>query len=354
MPRSILGFTFCLLLAACTQAGPGTISRDRFDYGNAIASSWNEQTLLNILRIRYSEVPIFMEVTSVINQYSVEGELRAGGIYFPNVNAEGDSVNLGATGRWSDRPTITYVPLTGEALMQRLMKPLDPAAVLFLTQGGWPVDFLLPLTVRTANGLQNVSGFQVFRESGQPEFFRLVEILSSLQRSGAVGLRLERKGEEETAVMFLRRKGAPAGELEELRELLDLDPEAGEYSLVYGSLPVNKTEIALLTKSAMEIMAELSTWVDVPPEHVAEGRTRPTRTSGRIGKYRIDPPIRVHHGSKVPATAYVSTCFRGTRFWIDDRDADSKLTFAFLQFMFSLVESGRKQLAPVITVGAGG
>ena len=164
----------CLLLPACAQIGPGTIDRDRFDYGNAIASSWKEQTLLNILRLRYGEVPLFLEVTSVINQYSLEGEVRAGGSYLPNVG--GDKVDVGGTARWSDKPTITYVPLTGEALTQRLMKPLDPAAVLFLSQGGWSVEFLVPLTVRAANGLQNVSGVRVFRDAGETGFFRLVEI----------------------------------------------------------------------------------------------------------------------------------------------------------------------------------
>ena len=169
-----------------------------------------------------------------------------------------------------------------------------------------------------------------------------------------MGIRLEKKGDDETAVMFLRKKGSPSGELEELRDLLGLDPEANEYSLVYGSLPRSNTEIALLTKSALEIMVELAGWVDVPPEHVADERTPPTLTPREVGKYRIDPPIRIHHGSAAPATACVSTRFRDTWFWIDDRDFASKRTFAFLQFMFSLVETGRRQLAPVVTVGAGG
>ena len=50
----------------------------------------------------------------------------------------------------------------------------------------------------------------------------------------------------------------------------------------------------------------------------------------------------------------VAARFRGTNFWLDDTDLESKRTFAFLQFVFSIVESHRKQLTPVVTVGAGG
>lgn len=67
-----------LLLAGCSGIGPSTVTRDRFDYINAISESWKRQILLNLVKLRYFDAPVFLEVTSVINQYSVEGEVNLG------------------------------------------------------------------------------------------------------------------------------------------------------------------------------------------------------------------------------------------------------------------------------------
>ncbi len=346
----------CVTLGACTQVGPNTIARDRFDYGNAIADSWKRQTLLNLLRLRYAEAPLFLEVTSVINQYSLEGEMKAG--YNLPLGVPGDSSSFAGTAKWGDRPTITYVPISGEKLTRRLMKPIDPSAVLILAQGGWPVDFLIPLTVRAVNGHQNEASVREFTGPGGDKFFRFVTIMSQVQRSGDIGVRIEERDKGEAAVLFFTRRGRAAPEaealLKEMRELLELDPETTDYLLVYGSIPRNDREIAMLTRSVLSIMVDLASWIDVPEEHVAEKRTRPTRVETEIAGYPVKAPIRIHSGSSAPSTALVSVEFRDTWFWLDDRDYHSKRTFAFLQFLFSLMETSSRQLAPVVTVGAGG
>jgi len=57
----------CALVAACTSVGPGTVARDRFDYGRAISDSWKLQTLLNIVKVRYVDPPIHMEVGQIVS-----------------------------------------------------------------------------------------------------------------------------------------------------------------------------------------------------------------------------------------------------------------------------------------------
>ena len=57
------------LVAGCTAGiGPQTVARDRFDYVSAISDSWKRQTLLNLVKTRYLDAPVFMDVASVINQ----------------------------------------------------------------------------------------------------------------------------------------------------------------------------------------------------------------------------------------------------------------------------------------------
>ena len=96
-----------LVLSACTTVGPRTVQRDQVDYANALSTAQQEQLLHNIVRLRYLESPVFLKVSSLVNQYELEGSvaLRAG---FDDNDLGRNSQNIGAQGRWADKPTITF------------------------------------------------------------------------------------------------------------------------------------------------------------------------------------------------------------------------------------------------------
>ncbi len=71
------------IISGCGSIGPTNVNRDRFDYITAISDSWKKQTLLNIVKLRYADVPVFMEVGQVISGYELEGTLSAGGAPSP-------------------------------------------------------------------------------------------------------------------------------------------------------------------------------------------------------------------------------------------------------------------------------
>ena len=128
------------LATGCTALGPRTIRRDRFDYIQALRESWKEQMLLNIVGLRYSELPLFVEVTSVINQYRIEAGLES-------TTSTGDDSLLARLSA-SDQPTITYVPLSGEKFTRELLTPVPPSAIVSMLQSGWPASLVFRLSVR--------------------------------------------------------------------------------------------------------------------------------------------------------------------------------------------------------------
>ena len=75
MPRRLAAAVLTSLVAACTSIGPGTVPHDRIDYASAIGNSWKEQTLLNIVKLRYADMPIFLEVAQVIAGYQLQSAL---------------------------------------------------------------------------------------------------------------------------------------------------------------------------------------------------------------------------------------------------------------------------------------
>jgi hypothetical protein len=131
-----------LAAAGCSSIGPGTVQRDRLDYISANGESWKEQTLLNVVRLRYGDAPSFADVSSVISGYTFQEQVTAGAAISSDLTATIPSglVTIGGNATYLDRPTIAYTPLAGDKFARSLLRPLPPSEVFELIQVDYPAD----------------------------------------------------------------------------------------------------------------------------------------------------------------------------------------------------------------------
>jgi hypothetical protein len=345
-----------IMLMSCANTGPSTIARDRFDYVTAISESWKRQMLLNLVKVRYTDAPVFMDVASVINSYEVAGEVNFRGQVadkFNNALAGDQIISLGATGRYADRPTISYQPLSGDKFARSMMMPLPLSSVLFLIQSGYPADLVLRVCMNSINGLDNSYGGPGSPREGNPKFHELVTAIRESQTAGGMGMRMKATKDKQSVLMFLRssKEEATLARNRKILELLSLKESAREFSVVYGDFPENDTEIAMLSRSILQILIDTASYIDVPEADLKEGSVYTLQRSAE--QKRMFPQlIYIHCGPSAPGNAFVSVQYRGQWFWIEDRDIQSKAMLNFIMLMFSLTETGTAQAAPLVTVPA--
>jgi hypothetical protein len=355
---SILWVVALAILSGCAGIGPPTVTRDRFDYTAAVADSWKSQMLLNLVKIRYGDTPVFLDVGQIVAGYSFQRGVGASASVGTFSGSPPSSVPLGTFGMTAaatlnDSPTVTYTPMSGERFARSLMTPIPPSVILNLIQGGTPVEEVFRISVQSVNGVDNRRVGRLFVRRANPEFYALLPNLERLQSSGDIGMRVQPgdKGESKLSMIF-RPKTAAAEEnaLRNAAKILGLDPAVREFKVVYGTVAGNDREIALLTRSINEILTDMASYITVPEVHVTERRVRPTPEDDVGPRGPIPPLIRIASSAECPADAFVAVPYLGYCFSIDNRDLSSKQSFSSIMFLFTFVETGSKEAAPILTI----
>ena len=348
-------------LTGCMSYGAVTLDRDRLDFTQAMANSWKQQMLLNIVKMRYGDTPIFVDVGQIVSSYQVSSSVQAGGTIYPGLPAGSTGsnriFNLGVQGQYTDRPTITYTPLTGSQFVRTLMTPIPPIRLFELIEAGWRADQLLMAGVQTINGHSNSRGGAQLRLE-DPEFVTLINALRRIQAAGAMGSRYhaDRDQNGEGLVVYFAMKNATAEvrqDIGEVKRLLGLNPARTEFPVMYGEVPPGRDDvIALHTRSGFQILYELATFVQVPEAHERDMRAYPHLPPAPGGQETLPPLIRILSGEEKPADAFATVLYDGRWYWIENRDLPSKGQFSFLLIMLTLAESGPGAPSPFVTIQA--
>jgi hypothetical protein len=146
-------------------------------YGRSSATleqgvSGGQQALLNIVKLRYADTPVFVDVASIVAGYSMQTGVSVNGTLSSDRAIQGNYASIGGQAIYTDRPTITYVPMTGEKFLRGLITPIDPKNIFFMLQSGYAADFILGLAVESLNGVRNRSAAGGTVREADPEFIR--------------------------------------------------------------------------------------------------------------------------------------------------------------------------------------
>ena len=339
---------FCIALlatAGCASVNPTHVTTDRMDYGQVVAESWKRQTLLNVVRLRYADAPMFLDVASIINSHTVGGSGNAQAT-LPSGTSP-DVFGVGGSGVWSNTPTVTYQPLLGDRFTKSLLQPIPAVSVFQLLQGGWPASLVFRTVVGSVNGLRNASA----GVAADPGFDELTDALSRIQRAGNIGIEVQPRKDGSGVLVVIRKPGtgpALSDDSRRVRELLGLSGDTTDFEVAYGLFPRGPNQVAVVTRSMMEIMLQLGFGIDLPPADVASGRVLPGKW--QAGDAEGKPLVHIKSGPEAPADPYSAVPYKGNWYWIDENDIASKRTFTFLMILFSLAETGQSVAAPVVTV----
>jgi len=168
-------------------------------------------------------------------------------------------------------------------------------------------------------------------------------------------IKKENDQKESTVMFFYQENITPEikAALSELSILLGISPGEKEVTVTYGLFPASDREIAMLTRSMLQIMVEMAAQIDVPTQHVTDGRTVPSLSKTDSSEEKIGQLIDIKSDTNKPEKAYTAVNYQDYWYWIDDRDFKSKRSFAFLMILFSMTESGGKEGLPLVTIPAG-
>lgn len=367
-PRSLAQLLPALIVLAAlaggcaTSVGPRSLPPTRFDYNQALASSWNEQLLLNLVRLRYRDTVIFLEVSSVISQLSVTGSAGVSGSL---VSGGDGSLGAAAGVEYSDTPTVTYTPLQGEDFVKSLLEPIPSLTLMLLSQSGWSAERLLLCCTARIDELENAQSAAGPTPARRPRFERfrqLSRILRELQIEGRVRLVIDRSAEQAVRGRLIFEPPADDAEREQLHELAHLlgqaqMPAGGELLLTDPEAATAPGRIGVEGRSLLGVLFFLSQAVEVPEADERAGRVTVTvEPSGeRFDWSELTGGVfAVRSSDEPPADVFVRVRYRGHWFYIADDDLDSKTTFNLLTYLFALQLGGADGVSPLITVSTGG
>jgi hypothetical protein len=352
------------LISGCASQGAKRLPADRFDYNAALSISGVEQMLLNIVRSRYQEMPVFLKVGSVVAQYSYERSARVGylrefiGYNFSSTSdTASSSVNVG----YSEFPTITYVPIQGEAFAKHLYS--EVAAELFFgaANSGWSIDLLMLIGIEQLGSLKNMTFGEVRSEEQRAtdienlerfaRAIKLLFILSDEHLIEVIQVVSDKKNGAKTEQFLVFTPEVPEDLrplVTEFRQLLGIS-SGNRFKITTHIHQSGTDEITIQTRSVMAMMKYMARGVEIPAAHIEAGWVIDYGLQTREGKKRLFP-FRMQASTNRPENAVYAVRYQDYWYSVDQADIVSKRSLEHLMIFFQLQAPVSKGSAPLLTL----
>lgn len=331
-----------LLLSGCVSIGPRGLELSRTEFNAAIQRTDGEQLLLNIVRQRYNDPVMFLEVASVSSSLSRSASLNLSG-FFPGGGSP-ESYNGGIGGSYSDSPLVFYSPNTGERFVRQILTPIDLRTISLLLQSGWSIERVLLVAGDSFAGLKNTT-------TGASEYRTLVDHLRSLQRADQLSFALETYNNVDILAMIPSASALSSDAYREACRLMNFpaDGRPIRIQLGIGDRPDPNSYVFLATRSLYSSFYFLSNGVDAPSADLSEGVLQRRRLEGGVFD-RGGDLFKVQTSAGKPVDAAVKVRYRDQWFYIPSTDPDSRTTFALLSMMLMLQSGDTARMAPLISL----
>src|SRR5215831_12527962 len=319
-----------MLVAGCTSFGPAVLLRGRLQYNEVVKTTTEEQLLLNIVRLRYTDTPSSLAVSAIAAQYEIAKNFQI----MPFFVASGAEVarsyaavlpQLGISG--ADRPTFSLTPLDDQEFTRKLFTTLPLDGLIYLAKTTWPISTVFRLYLENLNWVSNAQTASGPTPKDPPDFetfLRGVQALQTLQDRSQVVFSVEEKTEsqgnplpadavtardileaaksgfeyrrtESSEWTLVKKSGQPvllvdpravdSPEMREVVKAFKLKAGVTKFPITQESLSpfpaTNSAEgyasIDLETRSLLQALYFVSHGVDVPAEHAGAGLATLTR-----------------------------------------------------------------------------
>jgi hypothetical protein len=364
---------FLLIMAAvfvisgCAAQGAKRVPGDRFDYNGAIAQSTREQMLLNIVRSRYLEVPVFLTVSSVLTQYEYDHSVDLTAILEFGSGTTDRGIGE-ANLRFSERPTITYLPVEGQEFAAHLLSDIPSEIIFAAAQAGWSIDVFMRIAIQRLGATENMS-FGEIPASGDSDsktqvesdfkklkrFERMIDLIFILCDSEVIEVQEVEENDKSERYLIIAEEIAEdlRPRLDELRQLIGLS-NRNRFRITDRVTNLKDDEISIQTRSVMAMMEFMARGVEVPLEHLEDGWVIDyglQSSEGEVPKALI--PFRMHSSKNRPENAFAAVRFRDYWYYIDHTDITSKRALSLIIVLFRLQAPTPSGAAPILTLPTG-
>jgi hypothetical protein len=342
----------CHLPSSAVMEGSG----GRNAYNIEVQKTNSEEMLLNLVRLRYYDSPMFLQVTSVTASFTFKNSASAL-INLPGFNNTNPTI-LGGETLWQNQPTIQYQPLQGQEFANQLMQPLDVTTIQQLIYTGWDIYRVFRLAIQNFlefNNNPKEKELSLEKNIRYKNFIEAITLLNNLQEEGdlQIGV-LDEKNENNKGAKEIQF--AFSSENENGKKLADLlkitSCDNGNYLLNLPQGFDKKGHVGIIPRSILSCMNNLSHNVIIPEKDIKENKAIEL-SSEKGKKCHLENIMTILSSSIKPKYPYVSIKYRDMWFYIEDSDLSSKRTFMLLLELFNLQSAKVRDSGPVLTLPVG-